>query len=281
MLMIGSNQRGSSFFGRMAVLGMALLFTASIAWGQAGHVLNGVGPVDQGMAGAGMAIPQDVLSMLHWNPGAITSVTAAVGVDYAMATDFGGNPILLPQPPNGLGFGGITSEFALLQASPTIAYRLSDKLSIGIAPTLNYATLKVLPFPAATPDDANGDGFPSYPAGPKDVTYGFGIQAGVQVDDPSGFHFAASFKSTQNFSDFEFESADETGADRLLTFDLDYPMVVSAGIGYTGIEGLALALDARYTDFENTNGFKESGFNQFGAVQGFGWKSITVVAVRS
>jgi long-chain fatty acid transport protein len=326
---------------------LTVLLLAPPAWAQSGHVLNGIGAAGQGWAGAGMANPQDGLTALHWNPGALTHTTRSTlylsmqmlapsgtvastvnqgafgpfgppatlsgstdsnagpfpipalgyihasedspwvfgfsafgvggfGVDYDLDPN---NPILTPQPPNGFGFGQLVSEFALLQVSPTAAYRLSDRVSVGFAPTFNYATLKVGPFPAASPDDANGDGFPTYPRAPKAGATGFGAQAGIQYDAPSGLRLAASIKTPQWFSDFSFDAADEVGNPRTLTFRLDYPMILSAGIGYTGPSGFDAALDVRYIDFENAKGFDEVGFDQTGAVRGFGWKSIVVVAV--
>ncbi|NNE35986.1 MAG: hypothetical protein HKN13_12155, partial [Rhodothermales bacterium] len=169
---------------------VAGLLTVGTALGQAGHMLNGVGPVDQAWSGAGTAIPQDVSSALHWNPAAITTFGGSqvdvnlqlmvpngklnsfvrqgafgsmfgppadvsgvtdsdagvfpipsigyvfrqpnsswafgvsafgiggFGVDYLAGAT---NPITTPQPPSGMGFGHISSEFGLFQASPTVA----------------------------------------------------------------------------------------------------------------------------------------------------------------
>lgn len=335
-----------------AYLAFAILVVLTVphARAQSGHVLNGVGPVDQAMSGAGMAMPQDALTALHWSPAGIVDISGnnlalslqvmqptgtisstvnagafgdfgpgatlsgatdsdagpfpipavgfvhapaggrwavgfsafgvgGFGVDYAATGNGGGNPVLMAQPPMGYGFGAISSEFALMQVSPTFAYRVSNTVSIGFSPTLNYASLKVAPFPAASPDDANGDGFPTYEDAPKDWAPGFGVQAGVAFHGATGFSVAASFKSAQLFKEFEFDGQDELGNDRMLTFNLDYPMIVSAGVAYAGIERLVLAADVRYIDFENTDGFSESGYDNTGAVQGFGWNSILVGAV--
>lgn len=196
------------------------------------------------------------------------------GTDYALGT----NPINSPQAPNGMGFGAIYSEFSLLQVSPTVAYRLSDQFSIGISPTINYAMLEVSPFPAGIPDDANGDGFPTYSSVPRTGTFGVGLHAGLYFESDTGISLGASFKSKQNFSDFEFDAVDELGADKSIKFGLDYPMMISGGVGYTSGR-FAAAADVRYIDYENTKGFDKTGYNQFGAVQGFGWNSIMVVAV--
>lgn len=61
-----------SFLHRIPTV-IFMVLIAAPAWGQSGHVMNGVGPVDQGMSGAGMAAPHDVLTALHWNPAGILS----------------------------------------------------------------------------------------------------------------------------------------------------------------------------------------------------------------
>ena len=328
--------------------------TAPAAHAQSGHVLNGVGPVDQAMAGAGMAAPQDALVPVHWNPAAIAfskenrldvsiqfmqptgSISSSVdagafgplgppatlvgstdsdagpfpipslgyvrvmpdsrftfglgamfvggfGVNYAASSFLAPapNPILTPQAGTGegLGFGSIESSFALLQVNPTVAYRLSDRVSVGFAPTIDYALLNVTPFPAAAPVplDPSNPQSAVYPDGPRAGAIGFGFQAGLHAQVRPGLSTGVSFKSPQWFRDFEFES-EEIAPGSNFAFNLDYPMIVSAGIAYSGVDRLLLAADVRYVDFENTDGFSETGYNEFGEVQGFGWKSIVVAA---
>ena len=72
---------------RMFSMLAAALLLALPAQAQTGHVLNGVGPIDQGMSGAGMAAPQDALTALHWNPAAIFAVpgkTLDIGLQMMM-----------------------------------------------------------------------------------------------------------------------------------------------------------------------------------------------------
>lgn len=323
---------------------------------QVGHVLSGVGPVDQAWAGAGTANPQDALGALHWNPASITrlsstsltlslqllrptgSIVSAVGpntfgpgfpnttlsgttdseagpfpipalgfvhapaasrwafglsafgvggfgVDYEQSAT---NPIVMPQPPGGMGMGAMTSAFQLLQVMPTVAYQLTDHLALGVAPTLNVSSLEVTPFPATVPNDANGDGYGSYPEAPQAWTFGYGVQVGLHLADLNGFHVGASFKSPQVFDDFEFDSVDEVGNPQTFTFNLDYPMILSLGVGYSGLDRWEFAADVRYIDFEHTDGFRVTDEQFFavdpntgyptGAVTGFGWKSIWTVA---
>jgi long-chain fatty acid transport protein len=87
---------------------------------------------------------------------------AGIGVNYAASPS---NPILTPPPPTGLGLGALFSELQVVQITPSLAARISDRLSIGVGPTVNLALVRVNPMFFGSPDDANGDGFFSYPDG--------------------------------------------------------------------------------------------------------------------
>ena len=324
---------------------IAVFFVASSRLNaQFGHILDAVGPVNQSMGGAGVALPLDAMGALHWNPASISwlekseigfglagfaaEIELASGVDanafgpgvpntnlrgrtkadseinpipsmgivchepnsnlsyglggYAIG-GFGvsypldpNNPILTPQPPDGgIGFGAIYSQFQLLQFSPTVAIKVSDTWSVGFAPTFNWASWALDPFAAAAPN-ANG----AYPwATHADVAWGLGFQVGAMYRNVcSGLSLGFSYKSPQWFQDFKFNSQDDLGNPRTLTFNLDYPSIVTFGLGWQGHSRVSAALDVRYVDYSNTDGFGAWGFNNSNAVDGFGWNSIWVVS---
>ncbi|KAA3607294.1 MAG: hypothetical protein DWQ01_16505 [Planctomycetota bacterium] len=320
----------------VVVLVSFLLATPSAA--QTGHVLNGIGAVNQSMAGAGTGHPLDASGALQWNPAGITAlgssqiqfsmellkptseVTSSVsfpgkmsgstesdagispipsfglvhqiedsnwswgigafgisgfGVDYR---EDASNPILMA-PPN--GFGAVYSQFQMLQLAPTAAYQMDENWSFGIAPTINWAQLAVDPMCGSPPDDANGDTVATYPsAAQADSSWGYGAQIGVFYSDAqSGWNFGASYKTKQDFQDFNWNSTDEIGNFRRLTLDLDFPAIASIGVGYSGFKDLELIADVRYIDYKNTDGFGEAKFNRDFSVNGFGWDSIFVLAL--
>jgi long-chain fatty acid transport protein len=302
------------------------------------------------MAGSGMAVPQDALTALHWNPAAIVALpgqsidvglqlmmpsgtisstvqngafgpigpqatlngatdsdagpfpipsigyiyhpddkpysfglsafgVGGFGVDYALSS---ANPILTPQMPDGgMGFGAMSSTFMLMQISPTFAYQINEYVSIGVAPTLSLASLELSVFPATQPMVVGlmPDGSPLayYPDAPASWATGYGAQAGIHVNASDQVSIGASFKSKQYFNDFKFDP-EMAGADDFL-FRLDYPMILSSGIGYHPLDRLLIAGDIRFIDFENTEGFSETGFDETGAVRGFGWESIFVASL--
>ena len=192
------------------------------------------------------------------------------------------NPINMPQSMG--GFGRIESDYMLLQIGFTWAYSFSDKWSIGLQPNFDYAMLSLEPNPLASPDFpppmGSGKGYPKGDAS----AMGFGGQVGLFYDSLNGFKFGLSYKSQQFFNEFDFDNEYLDGTDAPgVKFTMNYPAIYSVGLGYS--KGIVdLALDYRYIDYENTDGFKESGWtvasNGFptGSVQGFGWENISVVS---
>ncbi len=201
---------------------------------------------------------------------------AGFSLNYGASTT---NPILTPQPPHGLGFGAVYSDYDVLQIAPAVAYQLGEHWSVGLGPTVDLASLAANPFPFAPPDDANGDGFPTYPSAlRKDYAWGAGFQAGLYYHGPGGFHWGACVKSPQWFQNFDLKSEDELGRPRTLTFDIDYPLIVTTGVAYTGLAHFAFALDFRYINYKDTNGFGPVGFGPDGALRGLGWNDVFVTA---
>ncbi len=349
MLKANHSKRVTSF---TLIVSLICLITSS-ARPQAGHTLNGVGPVNLSMGGASTANPIDISGALHWNPASITEFSSSgldigltlinlplnlssslntnvfganlppvalaakssgtveltvlptiagvykpadqrwtfglgifgiggFGVDYSESPvpadpSIPTNPITTPPAPNGFGFGEIRSEYRLLQVSLTAAYKLSEHVSVGLAPTINYSTLELFPLAIGPPDESNGDGFPTYSDGPKATAWGYGFQTGIYYTGRNGFHLGASFKSRQLFQDFEFETAGETGIPRRISYNLGYPMIVSLGFGYSGVDGFELALDCRFINFKGTDAFRQSFYTDAGSLKGVGWKNVYFV----
>ncbi|MCA9222723.1 MAG: outer membrane protein transport protein [Planctomycetales bacterium] len=189
------------------------------------------------------------------------------------------NPIVSPAPPNGFGTGATYSRLALFQMAPTVAFQISENLSFGIAPTFSTADLQLNPLTLAAPDDANGDGFATFPGGTNSrLHWGFGAQAGFFLTTDLGVNAGVSVKSPQWFERFTFNSADENGLPRTLTVDADLPLIASAGVAYEGLPGWLVAIDMRWTDYANTDGFKQTGFAPDGSARGIGWRSVLSVS---
>jgi len=181
------------------------------------------------------------------------------------------NPISMPQSMG--GFGRIQSNYQLLQVGLTWSYQLTDQLSVGLAPTFNYASLELAPNPLASPSQTLG-----YPVSDKATALGFGGQLGIFYNSGKGIKLGASYKTAQQFSDFNFKNTylNNTAAPDV-NFKMNYPAILSAGIGYSKTD-FDLAVDYRFVDYENTAGFKAKGWTNTASVAGFGWKNISIVS---
>jgi len=192
------------------------------------------------------------------------------------------NPVLTPPPPVGVGVGRVFSEVELLQIVPTIACALSDQVSIGIAPTITMAKLTVDPLLLAAPDDANGDGRFSYPSGRGNrQLWGGGFQLGIYCIGDGNWNWGAAVKSPQWFEQGRFKTEDELGRPRTVKLDFDYPLILSLGTAYKGLERWVIACDTRYFDYGHTDGFKQRGYAPSGAVAGLGWRSVFALSLGS
>lgn len=188
------------------------------------------------------------------------------GVTFPESTS---NPINMPQ--NMGGFGRIESDYMLLQVGFTWAYEISDQLSIGLEPTFNYASLELMPNPTANPTMAG------YPSTDKATATGFGGQLGLFYDSGKGFKAGASYKTQQNFNDFEFENTYLDNSKATSKFKMNYPAILSFGLGYSKNK-FDLALDYRMVDYENTDGFSKTGWTPTNSVAGFGWKNVSILS---
>lgn len=198
------------------------------------------------------------------------------------------NPINNPQP---FGFGHLESDYMLLQVGFSWAYQISETFSIGVQPTVNYASLELAPNPLAVPDfpPSMGGTGKGYPVSDKATAIGYGAQFGMFLNTESGFKLGASYKTAQKFGDFEFENTYLDGSDAgTVDFQMDYPAILSFGVGYSN-ETIDLALDYRMVDYESTEGFEKNGWQiaesgpfagfPTGAVNGFGWENINIISV--
>ena len=192
------------------------------------------------------------------------------------------NPILTPPPPAGVGLGSVASNYQVLQIAPTVAYQVTERLSIGFAPLINLGKLSVTPGVFVSPDDANGDGAPHYPTATNTrFAWGAGFQAGVYFVASEDWAFGAAFKSPQWFEPYRYNVSDELGRARTVQLQFDSPLIVSLGTAYTGIDKLTLACDVRYLNFQNTAGFRHAGFNASGATTGLGWNDVFSASLGS
>jgi len=199
------------------------------------------------------------------------------GVDYRQNSQ---HPLLAPKTMG--GFGQVYSNFSLLKVSPALAFAPSEKLWIGLAANIDWASLAVDPMPAASPDGAF---YPSATAAAS--TFGFGFQAGLIYKMTEAMNLGLAYTSKQHFGEFEWNSMNDDptdpnwGTHRELAFQMDAPAIIGVGLSYQASDRLFVEADAKYYLYSSTEGFEAEGFTQTGAVAGFGWDDIKVLAVGS
>ena len=200
------------------------------------------------------------------------------GVDYPSDQQ---NPILGPRPQ---GFGQVSSNFQFMKIAPAFAYDVSDDFTIGVALNLDWASLQVDPMPIAPPAFDPGTGAAFYSrATATDGAFGVGFQAGLIYEATSALRLGLAYTSPQNFQDFEYNAVYENPnlptfqTARDITFAMDVPAVYAGGFALTRGKVLWTG-DARFITYSSTDGFSDSGMDQQGAVKGFGWDDIWVLA---
>lgn len=181
------------------------------------------------------------------------------------------NPILMPQP---LGLGRVSAEVDILQIVPTVSYELTERLSIGVAPTITMAKLVASPLFLGPADQfIYSDG-----VGTRYI-WGGGVQAGLYYVTESRWHFGAAVASPQWMEPFRYHSTGVLGDPRLVEFHMDYPLVASLGAAYSGFDRWVIGCDVRYFDYANTAGFGGGGFGADGSLAGLDWNNVIAVAV--
>ncbi len=216
--------------------------------------------------------------------------TGGFGVDYAASafpTDPGQstNPILLPQPN---GFGQVYSNYVLLKIAASVAWAATEDLWLGAGFNVDWASLTVIPMPAAAPDVDPGTGTAFFPsAGAADGAFGLGFQVGLRYRVNEIFSFGAAYTSEQWFRAFSWNSSHANpnlpnfGEPRTFSFKLNVPAVVGAGVAVQAVPELLLAADFKYYFYKNTAGFEipsTGPFNLDGSLAGFGWDNIYSIA---
>ena len=316
-----------------------------------GHMIQGVGPVNSAMGGAGTALPNESLGALTFNPALITEVkgnqlsfTNEFGMDdIQIDTTVGGRTghaestkqvtvlpgfgwmmrdpnkklalgfgliglggfrtdykqddasILFAQPP--AGFGRIFAEYRLTKIPVALALALTPKLSVGVSANVYLGEFGVAPLPYKFFDvDAAGNRW-YQSAGKMTNRYALSAQVGVLYKVNDKVNLGASITTPQNFKAYSWNSTNANPSSRQfgqgtkVSYDLDGPMVVSAGTGLTLSPKTKVALDGMFTKYEGVHGFGgpggvipatstagvSGGTSPGGLVDPFGWKNIWTV----
>jgi len=175
-----------------------------------------------------------------------------------------GNPVLAAH--------GRSATVIVLQVTPTVSAQLTERLSVGVAPIIDLASLNINPMSLGRtihPDTS----LMTY--GTRYV-WGGGFQIGALYDFQNNFKAGFMFKSPIWAEKLYFAGTyydnNHNPVAATPTFQFNLPMTLSAGISYDGFRNTVIGMDVRYLDYGNTAGLQKGVVD--GVVEGLGWESV-------
>jgi long-chain fatty acid transport protein len=182
----------------------------------------------------------------------------------------------------GSASGPLFTQLQIVQFAPTIALKLTDTLSVGLAADIDTGSLMINPGLFSDPSLVQTPigPAPAYPSA-VDGRYriGAGFHVGVYWSPSEVWSFGASYKSQQWFEPYTYNEITIAGQSASPKFHLDFPMFASVGVAYKGIDRLLLAADFRFVDNRDISGLRSTGFDQRGALLGLGFQNLFSMAL--
>jgi long-chain fatty acid transport protein len=173
---------------------------------------------------------------------------------------------------------GRSATVVVLQVTPTASVQLTDRLSVGVAPIIDLASLNINPMSL---------GREIAPADTSLMTYGTryvwggGFQIGALYDFQNHFKAGFTFKSPiwaeKLYFAGTYYDAQHNPQPSTSTFQLNLPMTLSTGISYDGFRNTIIGMDVRYMDYANTAGFNKGAST--GVVEGLDWDSVFLISI--
>lgn len=202
------------------------------------------------------------------------------GVNYPVVPN---NPILNSQAPFGHGVGPLYTQLQLIQFTPAVSLKLTDKLYVGASANIDMGSLSINPALFAPPNlilTRQGPA-PIYSSATQGRSrLGGGFQLGIYYDANESWSFGASLNSPQWFDKYTFNAVNPINGNAASPgFKLNFPLQASLGLAYKGIDKMLIASDFRFIDYRDTDGFRQGGFNKVGALTGLGWQNVFAYAL--
>lgn len=284
-------------------LAAAALLVAPHAGATNGDQMLGLSAIQNGMAGAVVAAPQDAVTLLVNPAGMAELATQEVRFDLGVGflnpprkvngNDSDSNLYMMPAGavnfrvgPKlvvGMGLGGLSGmgvDFAdtvgapglqavvttkqFFKVAPGFAYRVSDRLALGATINLNYQSLAL-----ATPAFSL----------PQNQVFGWGLTAGMVWHLSDAVQLGASWSNKQRMGKFEWNTPDGRFAMRM-----DAPQTLAVGVAFRPMQGLLVEADVKRIGFSDVldRVAIERPAGYAGAIppaMPFGWSDQTVVAL--
>ena len=266
-----------------------------------GDHMVGLSAIQNGMAGAVVAAPQEATTVLV-NPAGmaeldIQDVRFDLGVGFLnpprKTNGFESDSNLYMMPTGavafrvndkltlGMGLGGLSgmgvdfgdtagmagNQFVVttkqfFKVSPGFAYRVDDSLSVGATVNLNYQSLAM----------AN----PTFSL-PQNQVFGWGVTAGAIWKFNKQMQLGVSWSSKQKMDDFEWNTAQGK-----VSMGMDAPQTLALGLAWRPSPGLLVEADVKkiwFADVLDTISVSRPAGSPVPAAFNFGWSNQTVFAV--
>ena len=216
--------------------------------------------------------------------------TSGLGVDYGV-TDLA--------PADLLGFGTNYkidgySQIQFWQMAPTLAWKQSDALSLGVSFNMDYQSVG---FQERLTNDAGP--VMNFNMNRQAGVFGYGLSFGALYKVNNMITVGASYKSKQDFSKLEYQlragdianfpnggGGTVASNDGTYKMDLDYPQQMAAGITVKPTDALKVSFDVKWINWSDTmdklavkGNFVVSGPGPGEAALNPGWDDQTVYAL--
>jgi long-chain fatty acid transport protein len=144
-------------------LKLAFLMLSALVYGQAGHVMQGVGAVNMSMGGAATAQPLDISGALQWNPAAISTFDSKI-LDFNIGLFFSSPELSGSLPEGAMGPGspavsGITKDDRGVSPMPALAMVWGKEDSRH---TFGVSAFGISGFGVTFPEEANNPMSPTF-----------------------------------------------------------------------------------------------------------------------
>lgn len=161
--------------------------------------------------------------------------------------------------------GTLNADIMMLQFAPTASYQLTEKLSVGFAPTLTMAQILCDPLYISIPPD--GAVRMPFPSGTSSrYMFGGGFQFGLFYNTQCNWAFGFSYKSPQWMEPFRFQTEETDAAtgevySYVRKLHITVPQIISFGASYYGFQNTLLAADLRYYIYDGCGDVKLLGWH--------------------
>jgi long-chain fatty acid transport protein len=148
------------------------------------------------------------------------------GVDFSDVVP--DNPMIPPT----MGYQQVVTTKGFFKLSPSLAYIVSDKLSLGASFNIGYQSLAM----------SN----PMFTL-PQNQQFGFGATLGAIYHINDAFQLGVSWISKTSMNDHEFNTANGK-----VTLDMDVAQQLALGLAYKPTSGLLVEADIKWINFSDT-----------------------------